>query len=83
MAEYKNSGILGKNKRKREGKRDPDYSGSVDAVVCAHCKKESDYWLSGWLRESQKDGSKFFSLSLTAKKEKGGSAAADDDDLPF
>lgn len=58
-----NRGTLGKNKNKDSRNPDhdkkPDYSGKINI-------EGRDYWLSGWLRESQ-DGEKFFSLSVQPK----------------
>ncbi len=54
-----NRGILSKNLSKTQSNH-PEYSGSinVDGV---------DYWLSAWIKESSKDGKKFFSLSVKPK----------------
>ena len=77
-----NRGTLGKNHNKK-GDSHPDYSGqlNVDGV---------DYWLSGWLKESKKDGSKFFSLAVKPKDSKPSKARQKDDfqgddlaDVPF
>lgn len=58
----RNRGILGKNHNKTADNH-PDYSGSINI-------DGTDYWLSGWLKESKKDGSKFFSLSVKPKDSK-------------
>jgi len=79
-----NRGTLGKNANKKSDSH-PDYSGqlNIDGV---------DYWLSGWLKESKKDGSKFFSLAVKPKDSKPSKARQkpvddfrDDDlaDAPF
>lgn len=77
-----NRGTLGKNKR-REKDSHPEYTGKLNV-------DGKEYWLSGWVKES--DGEKFFSLSVKAKDEqpkpaRGGSAnrAASglDDTIPF
>ncbi|MGC2303508.1 hypothetical protein [Candidatus Binatus sp.] len=65
MSDYKNSGIVSANKRKRQGKKDPDISGSLDNVVCPHCSRASNFWLSGWLNETDKG--KFYGLSVKPK----------------
>jgi hypothetical protein len=78
-----NRGILGKNLNKTEDKH-PDYSGSINI-------DGTDFWLSGWLKESKKDGSKFFSLSVKPKdsnpskaKSKANDFMGDDlSDAPF
>lgn len=64
MSDYDNgnSGILGRNKRRREGTKDPEFSGQCEVSGVA-------YWISGWVRVSKKDGSKFFSLSFRPKDE--------------
>lgn len=54
-----NRGSLYRNENKQEDKH-PDYSGSINV-------SGKDYWLSGWLKESKKDGKKFFSLSVKPK----------------
>lgn len=53
-----NKGALFRNNRK-EKETHPDYNGSIN--IDGH-----DYWLSGWLKESQ-NGNKFFSLSVKRK----------------
>jgi len=57
MTEYdnNNSGALFKNSRKRPDKKDPDYQGQ-----CEIDRKK--FWISAWITESKKDGSKFMSL---------------------
>ena len=69
-----NRGTLGKNHNKK-GDSHPDYSGqlNVDGV---------DYWLSGWLKESKKDGSKFFSLAVKPKDSKPSKARKKVEDFP-
>lgn len=79
MSEYPNSGILGKNKRMREGKNDPPYSGTCEV-------NGVEFWLAAWVKESKKDGSKFFSLSFTPKEAKAPQAEPkqdDDQEIPF
>ncbi len=65
MSDYKNSGVISANKRKRPGKKDPDISGSLDNVVCPHCNRVSSFWLSGWFRKTAKG--KFYGLSAKPK----------------
>ena len=86
--EYKNSGIISANKKKRPGKKDPDIAGSLDAVVCPHCSKEADYWLNGWAKEGK--SGKFYSLSTRPKGPKEATASeakatehVDNEDIPF
>jgi uncharacterized protein (DUF736 family) len=59
--EYVNTdrGVLYRNENKTS-ENHPDYSGSVNVAG-------TDFWLSGWLKESKKDGKKFFSLSVRPK----------------
>jgi hypothetical protein len=76
-------GSLFKNERKREGKKDPDYTGSITV-------NGVERWLSAWVEKPE--GKKSY-LSLNIGEPKGGkkddhakAAAADpefDDDLPF
>lgn len=60
--EYSNENrwSLFRNERKSEDK-DPDYTGSlnVDGV---------EFYLNGWLKESKKDGKKFFSGNIKKKE---------------
>ena len=74
-------GVLFRNDRQREGKKDPEYQGQmqVDGV---------EYWLDAWLDTSKKDGRKYFSLKLRPKDEGarrggGGGGSAPDEDIPF
>ena len=55
----KNRGILSKNLNKTADNH-PEYSGSINV-------DGTDYWLSAWIKESSKDGKKFFSLSVKPK----------------
>lgn len=55
-----NRGALFKNNRKEKDTH-PDYNGTINVGGV-------DYYLNAWLKESKKDGKKFFSLSV---KEKG------------
>ena len=81
-----NRGSLFKNDRK-ELDNHPDYNGSINI-------EGKDFWLNGWLKESKKDGKKFFSLSEKPKdqdagktpvKAKSAPAKAKDEDseIPF
>ena len=84
MAEYDNTnrGSLFKNGKKEED-RHPDYNGSINV-------EGTEYWLNAWIKESKKDGTKFFSLSVKEKKDSPRQSSAptrksknDDSDLPF
>ena len=80
-----NSGSVFKNERKREGKKDADYTGSinVDGV---------EYWINGWLKKSEGKPS-WLSLSVSPKEKKPPKDSAvkdfyqddldNEDDIPF
>lgn len=72
-----NRGTLGRNRNKQKDTH-PEYSGSINV-------EGKEYWLSGWVKE--KDGRKFFSLSVKPKEAKQESQATssqeDDNDVPF
>lgn len=72
MTEYlnDNKGALFKNEKKREGKKDADYNGSITI-------EGKDYWLNAWLNES-KDGKKYMGLKAQLKGEK-----TKEEPLPF
>jgi hypothetical protein len=75
-----NRGILSKNLNKTADNH-PEYSGSLNV-------DGTDYWLSAWIKESSKDGKKFFSLSVKPKdaaKHKAKAMPEDDfnDSVPF
>ena len=78
-----NSGFIGTNKRKREGKKDPDIQGTCEVGGV-------EYWISGWRN------SKGYGLKFKAKEQgRGGqrkpapsptpapSDSFDDDEIPF
>ena len=83
MAEYDNTnrGSLFKNTKKEED-RHPDYNGSINV-------EGTEYWLNAWIKESKKDGTKFFSLSVKEKQDSPRQSSAPtrkakpDDGLPF
>ena len=82
MTEFDNTdrGVLYRNENKTS-ENHPDYSGSVNVAG-------TDFWLSGWLKESKKDGKKFFSLSVRPKGDtkpvnKPVVTADPNDDIPF
>ena len=81
-----NKGSLFKNDRK-ELDTHPDYNGSINVGG-------EEYWLNAWVKESKKDGKKFFSLSVKPKDQaaakspvKAKSAPAktrdEDSEIPF
>jgi hypothetical protein len=83
MTEYSNEnrGSLFKNNKKEED-RHPDYNGSINV-------EGTEYWLNAWIKESKKDGTKFFSLSVKEKQDSPRQSSAPtrkskaDDGLPF
>lgn len=87
MSKYPNSGTLGKNDRRREGKNDPNSNGKAD-ITCPHCKKESAWWLNGWTKSGE--NGPWISLSFKPKDEQPAEQAPVqqepppfDDDIPF
>lgn len=68
-----NRGILGKNQNKTADNH-PEYSGSINV-------DGTDYWLSAWIKESSKDGKKFFSLSVKPKDSAKPKAKQVDEDM--
>lgn len=59
-----NSGALFKNDRKREGKKDPDYTGSVEVDGVG-------YWIDAWIKNKDTPGKKtLLSLSFRPKEKK-------------
>lgn len=87
MSKYPNSGTLGKNDRRREGKNDPNSNGKAD-ITCPHCNTETAYWLSGWTKSG--DNGPWISISFKPKDEQAAKPAAEpqqtpefDDDIPF
>lgn len=73
---YPNSGILGRNKRRR-GDKDPEYSGQAEI-------NGVEYWLSAWVNEGNEG--KYFKISFTPKNKPQGNSGGnqqrrnDDDD---
>jgi hypothetical protein len=63
MAEYDNTntGALFKNNR-RTTPTQPDWNGSANI-------EGVEYWTNAWVKESKKDGAKFFSMSYRRKEE--------------
>lgn len=75
-------GVLFRNKRQREGKRDPDYQGraTVGGV---------DYWLDGWIDTPKSGGDRYLSLKFRPKDERPAAPVKAptqedfDDEIPF
>lgn len=88
MSDYQQQDLRGslfKNDRKREGKQDPDYTGS--ALIGS-----VEYFVDGWVNEAKSSGKKYLSLKFKAKDRQPASkpatapaaAAPDfDDEIPF
>ena len=75
-----NRGTLFKNDKKTKD-TDAEYKGQVNV-------NGVEYWLSAWVRESKKDGKKFFSLSVKPKDRDHNESTRrdipeDDSDVPF
>ena len=60
-----------------------DFTGQID-VACAHCGKQTGFWMNGW-RKVTKTGGKYLSLSLRPKHGHPGVAPSptDDSDIPW
>ena len=54
-----NRGVLFRNDRKKKN-TDPDYTGTGDL-------DGEEFFINGWIKESKKDGRKFFSFSFKKK----------------
>lgn len=75
-------GVLFKNKRKKEGSKQPDYTGScqIDGV---------ELWISAWLNTSRA-GEKYYSFNFQKKEDtpghgqgQRGGGGEEEDDIPF
>ena len=88
MEQYDNTnrGSLFKNDKKEQDSH-ADYNGSINV-------EGKEFWLNAWVKESKKDGRKFFGLSLKPKGDSGNNglfkakpaqskAKQDDDEIPF
>jgi len=75
------SGVLFKNAEKEELKNEKDTSKWPDYKGSAEIEGEK-YWLSAWIKESQRDNSKFLSISFKKKEEAGGYGASTRDSRP-
>lgn len=62
--DYPNSGILFREKEKRDEKS-RDYKGEGD-VTCTHCGTRFSLWLSGWIKTGR-NNSKFLTLRFKPK----------------
>jgi uncharacterized protein (DUF736 family) len=63
MSQYDNTdrGVLFKNDDK-QGDSHPDYKGNINV-------NGTEFWLSAWIKTSDKTGKKFMSLSVKAKEQ--------------
>lgn len=90
MEQYDNTnrGSLFKNDKKEQDSH-ADYNGSINI-------EGKEFWLNAWVKESKKDGKKFFSLSVKPKGDGGNKSSFkakpapknrqqdnDSDDIPF
>jgi len=74
-----NTGNLFRNEKKGNNEKAPDYKG--EAMI-----NGVSYWVSAWIKTSQKTGQKFMSLSYEPKESQGGGGFASkksDDGVPF
>ena len=85
-----NEGILSRNEKMREGKKDAEFNGS--ALIDG-----TEYWVNAWVNESKTqtnpDGTKkkYFKLQFKPKQQSGGSSRQtqqsrheeEDPDIPF
>ena len=62
--DHTNKGSLFKNDRKEQDTH-ADYNGSINI-------EGNEYWINAWVKESKKDGKKFFSLSAKPKDQVAG-----------
>ena len=75
------TGALFKNKNRTTDKH-PEYKGTINVGG-------KDYDIAAWVRESKKDGSKFFSIKVSEPYQKSGGANTGysggdlDDSIPF
>ena len=63
-----NKGSLFKNDCKKQDTH-ADYNGSINI-------EGKEYWLNAWVKESKKDGKKFFGLSAKSKDQASGTPPA-------
>jgi len=56
-----NRGVLFNERDKKVKDEDRDYNGTLNV-------EGTEYWLSGWIKTSKKDGRKFLSLSVKPKQ---------------
>lgn len=69
-----NRGAVWRNTDKREGKKDPDWSGSINIAG-------QDYWLSGWEGEQRSERSPAMTFSIKPKESRRQPQVADVDSL--
>lgn len=73
---FPNSGILFRNDRKRDGSKDPDYTGTCD--VSCDCGKRFTRKLAGWVKTGR--NGKFLTVSLKPRPEGDDAQTTADDD---
>ncbi len=78
-----NQGALFKNTDKTDDHPSwADYQGSQN-VECPHCGKQSDHWLSAWIKTAKKGqmkGQTFMSTALKPKQQREAPPASPSDD---
>ncbi|MFA7176135.1 MAG: hypothetical protein WC114_02710 [Smithellaceae bacterium] len=68
------TGVLFRNKKKEEGDKKPEYTGSCEIAGV-------EYWISAWVKTSSKTGEKFFSFKFEPKEKPADTAYSEPD--PF
>lgn len=78
------SGSLFVNDRK-ETEKQPDRTGQA-LLVCPHCEKTFEVWLSAWIKDLRQTAGKWLSIAFKVKEDKPAEAppvGGFDDDIPF
>jgi hypothetical protein len=70
-----NTGALFRDERK-SSETDRDYNGTLDI-------NGTEYWLSGWIKQSKKTGKKYLSIAVKSKDAPTQSKPAFDDEIPW
>lgn len=72
MSDFTNSGKLFKNRNKREGRRDPDYTSYPAAahITCPHCSQMTPWKMAAWIKDGKIPGTKFMSIAFEIEKPK-------------
>jgi hypothetical protein len=70
-----NAGALFRNEQKEKAD-DRDYSGSIDI-------NGTEYWLSGWIKQSKNSGRKYLSIAAKPKEAASASRPEFNDEISF